>query len=144
MKNVILFLVSLVFLCDTSFAQSKYSLVDFAISLEQATSAPNHIWVNSGYTTVNPDVKSVTGVNGFFSPPLVANNFKMKADISVDSQVIEDKSSTGKGDVGLLYSGGVWYPHKVTRKGTYNHLKNGKHVSIGVYSELIFATIHLI
>ena len=130
--TLLVFAVSL-----TSFGQSKYSLDDFAISLEQVTSAPNHIWVNSGYTTVNPDVNSVTGVNGFFSPPLVANNFKMKADISVDSQVIEDKGSTGKGDVGLLYTGGVLYPHKVTRKGTYNHLKNGKHVSIGVYSELI-------
>src|SRR6056297_3446096 len=121
----------------SSFAQSKYSLDDFAISLEQVTSAPNHIWVNSGYTTVNPNVKSVTAVNGFFSPPFVANSFEMKADKIVDSQVIKDKGSTGKGDVGLLYAGGVWYPHKVTRKGTYNHLKNGKLVSIGVYSELI-------
>ncbi|MDD4192075.1 MAG: hypothetical protein PHI28_12135 [Mangrovibacterium sp.] len=120
-----------------SVAGSKFKLEDFAISLEQVTSGASHIWVNSGYTTVNPEYLTVLGVNEFYSPPLAAKNFRMRITIEADAIKIADTGSYGKGDVGLLYAGGTWYPHKIERRGTYHHLKNGKLVSLGVMSELI-------
>ena len=120
-----------------SIAGSKFKPEHFAIPLEQVTSGASHIWVNSGYTTVNPECLTVLGVNEFYSPPFAAKNFRMRIAMEVDSIKITDTGSYGKGDVGLLYAGGTWYPHKIERRGTYHHLKNGKLVSLGVTSELI-------
>jgi hypothetical protein len=118
-------------------ASGKFKPDDFSIRLEQITSAPNHIWVSSGYTTVQPQNLTVMGVEEFFSPPFAARKFNLSVDITLDNAVISDKLSYGKGDVGLLYSGGVWYPHKIVRYGTYHHHKEGRTASLGVQSELI-------
>lgn len=118
-------------------AGDKFRIEDFAISLEQITSGQNHIWVSSGYTTVNPENLTVMGVKEFYSPPFAAKNFNLKINIMIDSLTVPDRGSYGKGDVGLLYSGGTWFPHKIVRKGTYHHLKNGRLISLGVISELI-------
>lgn len=115
----------------------KFKLEDFAIQLENITSDYSHMWVNSGYTTVNPEYLTVMGVNEFFSPPFAAKNFNLSINIKADSISIPDTGSFGKGDVGLLYAGGTWYPHKIVRQGTYHHLKNGHLFSFGVVSELI-------
>lgn len=132
-----LFLFFAVLINFGALASDKFKLEDFAIKLEQLTSGSYHIWVNSGYTTVNPENHTVMGVNEFYSPPFAAKNFSLKVNIRVDSVSIYDPGSYGKGDVGLLYSGGTWYPHKIVRTGTYNHLKKGKLTSVGVTSELI-------
>jgi len=136
MKHKLTVLFLLVFIRG-SFAESKFHLEDFAISLEQITSGPGHIWVNSGYTTVNPEYHTVMGVNEFYSPPFAAKNFRMRLNIIADSVTITDTGSYGKGDVGLLYAGGTWFPHKIVRRGTYHHLKSGRLISLGVRSELI-------
>ena len=136
MKHWLIIFVALTFSLET-YAIKKFKLEDFAISLEQITSNPSHIWVTSGYTTVNPECLTVLGVNEFYAPPFAAKNFRMRIGIQVDSIKITDTGSYGKGDVGLLYAGGTWYPHKIERRGTYHHLKNGQLVSLGVTSELI-------
>ncbi|MDR3625264.1 MAG: hypothetical protein P4L45_00440 [Ignavibacteriaceae bacterium] len=121
----------------TLFASDKFKLDDFSISLEQLVSSSNHIWVNSGYTTVNPKCLSVLGVNDFYSPPLGAKDFNLSLSILADSISITDGPDYGKDDVGLLYSGGTWYPDKIVRNGTYHHLKGNILYSFSVRSELI-------
>lgn len=133
----ILSTILLVVSCITAAATDKFNLEDFSISLEQITSAPSHVWVTSGYSTVNPLYPTVTGVNDFFSPPFAARGFTMRLNLWADAQYIPDAGSYGKGDVGILYAGGTWYPHKIVRRGTYHHLKGDKLISLSVTSELI-------
>lgn len=137
MKNLALITALLLFINSAAQAQEKFSLEDFAIALNQITSAPQHTWVNSGYTTVNPQLNTVMGVNEFYSPPFAAKNFNLSVELIADSFQIKDVGSFGKGDVGLLYAGGIWFPHKIMRNGTYHHLKNDKLISLGVTSELV-------
>ena len=135
MKKI--FFIVLILYPFLSFGSEKFQLEDFSIQLEQITSDPSHIWVSSGYTTVNPKHHSIFGVNDFFSPPFAVRRFNLKISILADSNIISDDGSYGKGDVGLLYAGGTWFPHKIVRYGTYHHLKDGKLVSLGITSELI-------
>ncbi len=135
--QVLCWLFLLVIVSEPSTAKEKFRLDDFSMSLEKITSDPNHTWVNSGNTTVSPEFQTVMGVNDFYAPPLAATGFHFGMEIDVDGTAISDKLNYGKGDVGLLYSGGTWYPHKIVREGTYHHLKNGKLVSFGVISELV-------
>ena len=136
MKKVFLIFLVITVSYEVS-ATNKFKLEDFGIPLEQITSGPGHIWVSSGHTTVNPENLTVMGVKEFFSPPFAAKSFSLKINIKIDSLSVPDRGSYGKGDVGLLYSGGTWFPHKIVRKGTYHHLKNGQLISLGVTSELI-------
>jgi hypothetical protein len=124
-------------LSSVLFGQERYKLEDFSMPLERITSEPNQTWVNSGTTTVNPEDRTVTGVNDFYAPPLAATNFNFSIKISVDGVTITDRLNYGKGDVGLLYSRGIWYPHEIVREGTYHHFKNGRLVSFGIVSELV-------
>lgn len=118
-------------------ASGKFKLDDFSIRLEKITSSPNHIWVSSGYTTVQPQNLTLMGVEELFSPPFAMRKFNLSVDIMLDGALIPDKLNYGKGDVGLLYSGGEWFPHKIVRYGTYHHHKEGRTISLGVKSELI-------
>jgi len=118
-------------------ADDKFTLDDFKISLNQITSPPQHIWVNSGYSTVQPQPLTVMGVDEFYSPPFAARNFHLGVDVIADTFLIRDLGSFGKGDVGLLYAGGIWYPHQIVRNGTYHHLKNDQLLSLAVHSHLI-------
>jgi len=136
MKKVLLIFLAFLAVYEVS-ADNKFKLEDLGISLEQITSGPTHIWVNSGHTTVNPENLTVMGVKEFYSPPYAAKSFSLKINIMIDSLSVPDRGSYGKGDVGLIYSGGTWFPHKIVRKGTYHHLKNGQLISLGVTSELI-------
>jgi hypothetical protein len=135
--KTILFTVLFVFCSCLSFGSDKFKLEDFSIQLEQVTSDPSHIWVSSGYTTVNPQYHTVMGVNEFFSPPFVAGKLNLQVNIQAGVNLIPDNGSHGKGDVGLVYSGGTWSPDRITRYGTYHHLKGGQPVSLAVVSELI-------
>ena len=119
------------------FTQEKFKLDDFAIPLEQIVSEGSHIWVNSGYTTVNPEYHTVMGVNEFYSPPFAAKNFNLGINISIDSILITDRDIYAQRAGGLLYNGGTWYPNKIVREGTFHSLGNGKLISIAVTSELI-------
>ena len=131
------FFIVLIMYPFLTFGSDKFQLEDFSIQLEQITSDPSHIWVSSGYTTVNPAHNSVMGVNDFFSPPFAVRKFNLKIKIQADSHLIRDEENLGKNDVGLLYAGGTWFPHKIVRHGTYHWLKGEKLISLGVTSELI-------
>ncbi len=131
------FIVLILLYSFVAFGSDKFQLEDFSIQLEQVTSDPSHIWVTSGYTTINPRHNTIMGVNEFFSPPFAAKNCNLKINIQANSNLIPDNGSFGKGDVGLLYAGGKWLPHKIVRYGTYHHLKDGKLISLGITSELI-------
>lgn len=121
----------------TASAEGKFKLSDFAIQLEQVTSSPSHVWVSSGYTTVNPTYPTLTGVGEMFSPPFAARGFALNVGFFADSQPLPDDGSYGKGDVGILYSGGTWLPHKIVRHGTYHHFKDEKLISLAFTTELI-------
>lgn len=134
MKKILLLAI---FAAQAALAAGKFKLEDFSIRLEKVLSAPNHIWVNSGYTTVNPKNLSVMGVNDFFSPPFGTKGFNFLVSLKADSIMIPDGPDYGKGDVGLLYSAGTWYPDKISRTGTYHHFKGNLLYSFSVKSELI-------
>jgi hypothetical protein len=136
MKHKLTFICLIIFVTEC-LANNKFNLNDFAIPLEQITSGETHIWVNSGYTTVNPEHLTVLGVKEFYSPPFAAKNFRFKTNIVINADTIADTGSYGKGDVGLIYAGGTWYPQKIVRRGTYHHLKKEGLVSVNVTSELI-------
>lgn len=133
--NIMIFLLLMIFPFGL-LAEGKYTLEDFSMSLEKITSDPAHTWVNSGTVTVNPENQTVMGVNEFYAPPFAAANFNFSVEINADGTRIPDRRNYGKGDVGLLYSRGVWYPHKIVREGTYHHFRDGKLTSFGVISEL--------
>ena len=137
MKKFTLIMAFLLFINLKLTAREKFMLTDFSIELKEITSAPQHVWVNSGYTTVNPQQNTVMSVNEFFSPPYAAKEFNLSVDLKAGSQLIKDTGSFGKGDVGLLYAGGTWFPHKIVRRGTYHHFKKEGLISLGVTSELI-------
>lgn len=131
------FLLIMLTIHSAAFANDKFKLQDFAVPLEEVTSSPAHIWVTSGFTTVNPENHTVMGVNEFHAPPLSAKNFNLRINMVAGSALIPDNGSFGKGDVGLVYAEGTWLLHKIIRRGTYYHRKNGRLVSLGVTSELI-------
>ncbi|MDR1121155.1 MAG: hypothetical protein LBM08_09585, partial [Dysgonamonadaceae bacterium] len=119
----------------------KFTLEDFSIRLEQVTFPPSYIWVSSGYTTVNPSHRTVMGVEEFFAPPFAARKFRLRVNLQADSilQILDvgDEGHNRGGGKYLLYADGIWFPHKITRFGTYHYLYKGKPVSLGVTSELI-------
>lgn len=136
-KTIILVILLLLFNVAISKGNDKFSLNDFSIELSSIISPPNHIWVSSGYSTVNPTYLTVMGVNECISPPFAARGFNLKVEMTVNGHNIKDIRNYGKGDVGLLYTGGIWKPDKIIRRGTYHHFIDGELISFGVISELI-------
>jgi hypothetical protein len=116
---------------------NKFELSDFALSLAKITAVSHHIFVNSGYTTVQPRSNTVMGVNEFHAPPFAVPEFGMLVGLEVNGHFVKDTASRGKGDVGLLYSGGIWLPHQIERHGTYHHFVKGQLISLGVTSKLV-------
>ncbi|MCG8571617.1 MAG: hypothetical protein MJB14_15895 [Spirochaetes bacterium] len=122
---------------ETNKQKASFKINDFAIELRKLIMPENHLWVNSGYTTVHPLWNQVTGIQGFFSPPYALPDFSLLANYRVNGLTVMDNGNRGKGDVGLLYGGGTWYPDRIVRKGTYHHIKDKKLISFSVVSELI-------
>jgi hypothetical protein len=139
------FLVALLLSCGLAFGQenslaqgltsAKYQLDDFAIRLEQVTNLPHHIWVTSGYTTVQPRYRTLSRVGEFFSPPFAARGFSLKIDVTADSTSISDDD--GVYSKNFRFADGIWMPHKIVRFGTYHRIINGKLISLWATSELI-------
>jgi len=109
---------------------------DFALDLRTCLSPPHHLWVMSGWSTVNPMDKTVMGVKECYSPPFAAKEFSLQVHLQVDGHRIPDVGSYGKDDVGLLYAGGQWLPDHIERKGTYHHVINEKLISFKCQSAL--------
>jgi hypothetical protein len=122
---------------ESGFIKRKYSLEDFALNLNSILSPSNHIWVMSGWSTVNPISNTVTGVGECIGPPLSGRDFNMKMTIEANGHKVKDIGSTGKGDVGLLYSGGKWMPDRIVRNGTYHFLIDNALISFSVENELV-------
>ena len=80
----------------------------------------------SGWSTVNPVSNTVMGVGDCIGPPLAGRDFKLNMTIEANGHPVKDIGSIGKGDVGLLYSGGKWRPD-----GIYQYKVNLYHYTIG-------------
>jgi hypothetical protein len=126
-----------IFVSFEVFAIEKYKIEDFSINLSSILSPANHLWVMSGWSTVSPIPSTVMGVGDCFGAPFAGKGFKMLIGIEANNHPILDVGSFGKGDVGLLYSGGQWQPDKIIRNGTYHHLIDSQIVSFSVKTELI-------
>lgn len=131
-----IFTAILLFVYLNTYSQ-KFKLTDFAIPLSALVQPEEHIWVNSGFTTVSPKQNTVTGVRGFISPPFAAPDFFFKLNFVVNDHSVPDAGSFGKSDCGLLYSGGIWQPDRITRNGTYHYITNAGLISMYVTTELI-------
>ncbi len=114
-----------------------YKIDDFKLDLRKSTAPPNHIWVNSGYSTCSFIPNTVMGVEGCFSPPFAAKDTGLLFEIEANNHVVPDTGSRGKNDCGLLFSGAEWQPDKITRRGTYHYVIDEKLLSLSVVSELV-------
>ena len=116
---------------------AKYSLEDLAFNLNSSLSPSNHLWVMSGWTTVTPVSNTVMGTGECIGPPIAGMDFRLMMSVMAKNHRIPDTGSTGKGDVGLLYSGGKWQPDRLIRYGTYHYIVDDELISFSVRSDLI-------
>ncbi len=131
-------LIFLITCCSTRLmAQSKWQLTDFAIDLNRLVTPPNHLWVGSGYTSVNPVLNSVLGVGDVMSPPVSGHGFKFEALFIANGDTIRDHFVWGGKVRNILYTGGFWQPDRVIRRGTYHRLHTGGLISFEINSQLI-------
>lgn len=114
-----------------------YKLEDFRMDLRKTLTPENGIWVTSGYSTCMPEMGTVMGVKGCFSPPFAAPDLSLAVHITANGRDVPDTGSRGKNDCGLLYSGGEWYPDRIVRRGTYHWQSDLNRLSFAVKSELI-------
>jgi hypothetical protein len=135
--NKLIFFSVLMFIVTNLKAADKYKLEDFSLNLNSCLTPPNHLWVSSGWSTVNPISTTVMGAGDCIGAPFAGRDFKLFVTLEANGHLIKDVGSTGKGDVGLLFQGGQWQPDKIIRKGTYNYLIDNNIISFGVQSELI-------
>lgn len=96
----------------------------------------HHVGVGSGWGVVRPLMGTVCGVGAVFAPPFAASDLVLRLVLEVDGHALVDDGNIGKGDCGLLWSGGAWRLDRVERVGTYHHRINGKLISLAVHSEL--------
>lgn len=133
--------VQLIFLitccCSELIAQPKWKLADFAVDLNQLVTPPNHLWVGSGYTSVNPILNSVLGVGDVMSPPVSGRGFKFEARFIANGDTIRDHFVWGGKVRNILYTGGQWQPDRVIRRGTYHRMHEGGLISFEINSDLI-------
>jgi hypothetical protein len=118
-------------------AQSRWKLSDFAIDLNKLVTLPGHLWVGSGYTTVNPVLGSVLGTADIMSPPLAGRNFSLKALLIANGDTIRDQFVWGSKINNVLYTGGTWQPDRITRRGIYNRQHAKGIISFEIVSHLI-------
>jgi hypothetical protein len=109
----------------------------YAFDLSASPTPPEHLWGSSGWSTVQPMPGTVCGVGGCFAPPFAAQDMRLGVALVADRRRIPDTGSRSKGDCGLLYSGGVWRPDRIERRGTYHWMKEGRLISLAVGSRLI-------
>lgn len=123
--------------CSQLIAQPKWQLKDFAIDLNSLVTPPGHLWVGSGYTSVNPVLNSVLGVGDVMSPPVSGHGFKFEARFVVNGDTIRDHFVWGSKVRNILYTGGQWQPDRIIRRGTYHRMHEGGLISFEINSHLI-------
>lgn len=114
-----------------------YTTDDFAFDLRANLAPPAHLSVGSGFSTAAPQSGTVAGVRSLYAPPLFSADLRLGVELVVEGHRITDTGSTGKGDVGLLYAGGRWFPDRVVRDGTYHHMIEGKLLSLAASTGLV-------
>ena len=115
----------------------SYKLQDFSFDLRKCTSHPDHIFVGSGYSTCSPLTFCTCGVGSLYSPPFSAGDMQFFVSFEANGHHICDNGNLGKGDCGVLYQNGYWYPQKVVRSGTYHFKVQDQLISFLVTSELV-------
>jgi hypothetical protein len=123
--------------CSQLFAQSKWKLADFAVDLNSLVTPPGHLWVGSGFTSVNPVLNSVLGVADVMAPPVSGRGFKFEARFIVNGDTIRDHFVWGSKVRNILYTGGQWQPDRITRRGTYHRMHERGLISFEINSHLI-------
>lgn len=123
--------------CAQLVAQPKWQLSDFAIDLNRLITPPGHLWVGSGYTSVNPVLNSVLGVGDVMSPPVSGHGFKFEALFIANGDTIRDHFVWGGKVRNILYTGGQWQPDRIMRRGTYHRMHAGGLISFEINSHLI-------
>ena len=119
------------------FAQSRWKLADFAVDLNGLVTPPGHLWVGSGFTSVNPVLNSVLGVGDVMSPPVSGRGFKFEARFIANGDTIRDHFVWGSKVRNILYTGGQWQPDRITRRGTYHRMHEQGLISFEINSHLI-------
>ena len=114
----------------------SYVSEGFKMDLRKTFTLKKDIWSFSGYSVCAPEMGTVCGVNGFFSPPFSAPDTGFGIAFTVNGHSVPDTGNRGKNDCGLLYSGGDWYPEKIVRYGTYHWVADDKLLSFSVTSEM--------
>ena len=110
---------------------------DVALDLRASLTPWNHLAAFSGRTVVQPLPRCVTGVGDWFAPPVAARGFRLTTAVLLDGRRIVDDGNRGKGDCGVLWAGGTWYPDRLERHGTYHHATEHGVRSLAVRSELV-------
>lgn len=123
--------------CSQLFGQPKWKLADFAVDLNALVTPPGHLWVGSGFTSVNPVLNSVLGVADVMSPPVSGRGFKFEARFTANGDTIRDHFVWGSKVRNILYTGGQWQPDRITRRGTYHRLHEQGLISFEINSQLI-------
>ena len=121
----------------TALRETPAGTEDFGMDLRRTLTPWHHIAATSGWGVVQPLMPTVCGVGPVFSPPIAARDFVLRLSFVVDGHRIVDDGNTGKGDCGLLYAGGTWFPDRIERHGTYHHRQDGRLRSLEVRSELV-------
>ncbi len=109
----------------------------FGLDLRRALTPWHHMAVTSGWTVVQPLMPTVCGVGSVFSPPIAARDLVLRLTFVVDGHRVVDNGNYRKGDCGLLYAGGTWFPDRIERHGTYHQRLDGRLRSLDVRSELV-------
>lgn len=117
--------------------QAKWQLKDFAIDLNKLVTPASQLWVGSGYTTVNPVLGSVLGIADIMSPPISGRNFSFEALFVANGDTIQDRFVWGSKPNTILYTGGIWQPDRIIRRGIYHRMHSSGLISFEITSHLI-------
>ncbi|MCK6486866.1 MAG: hypothetical protein L6R48_00750, partial [Planctomycetes bacterium] len=109
----------------------------YALDLRASLTPWNHLAAHSGRGCVQPLPRCITGVGEWFAPPVAARGFALRTALVADGVRLVDDGNRGKGDCGLLWAGGSWFPDRIERHGTYHHGAPGGVRSLAVASRLV-------
>ncbi|MHC4873733.1 MAG: MGH1-like glycoside hydrolase domain-containing protein [Planctomycetota bacterium] len=120
--------------------------VDTQINFDQSTALKQHIWVSSSQTFVQPDVDTMFGINGIFSPPYLAPEFNFRMDMDVNGifisddpqgfRLINNPESRMNRARPLLKQERLWQLDKFKRKGNAHYSAHEEFLSFAVNTEV--------
>lgn len=111
-----------------------FQLEDHALDLRCCLLPARYLRVGSGRAACAPTAGTALGAEALYSPPFAAPDLRLHIALLADGHRIADTGNLGKGDCGLLYAGGTWYPDRVERRGTYHFETEKGLLSLGAQS----------